>query len=339
MQDHVWARCLPGRRDRTSRAWLALSSLPLALALGAREAHADCAPPDPAIVWSYPAHGDTDVPTNVDLWVLPSGWGAPAVVTRDGVALTPLRMGYGYDAGELEPNTSHTFRVELDVSGEAASSFELTFTTGSGPAAADASAAPGDIVPSSGPERALSERCNAALSTQDCFDQGQDTYFQFTPSGDAKGWVLMTDSSFRPLIIWPGECGAPTLFDGSHRAPCATLYGIDAAGQLHAGQHVCAETGTSPDQSASGPGEPPSTVAAPRPDAEPATQPRGEPSAAGDPATPATSRGSATNPVQSSSEGGCSLANPRSPRAPNAALGLGLALAVLARIGRRAAQR
>jgi hypothetical protein len=313
--------------------------MPPALVMGAREARADCAAPEPAIVWSYPAQGDTGVPTNVDLWVLPSGWGGPPVVSRDGVALTPLRMGYGYDAGELDPNTTYTFQVEVDVLGEIAPTFELTFTTGSGPAAADPAAAPGDVVSSTSSERALSERCSAALWTQDCFDQGQDTYYQFTPSGEAKGWLLMSDSSFRPLNVWPGECGVPTLFGGSFRAPCATLYGIDAAGQVHAGQHVCAETGTPPGASAGGSEEPAATAAAPRPDTEPATRPSGEPSAAANDPSPATSRGSATNPVQTSSEGGCSLATPRLPRALDAAFALGLSLAALARRRRRAAAR
>jgi hypothetical protein len=315
----------PATSRRTSRAWLLLSSLPLALGLSAREALADCAGPEPAIVWSYPAQGDTGVPTNVDLWVLPAGWNGPPIVSRDGVALGALRMGYGYDAGELEPNTTYTFQVELETYGEVAPTFELTFTTGAGPAAADPAAAPGDVVSSSSLERQLSERCSAALWTQDCFDQGQDTYYQFTPSGSAKGWLLMTDSSYRPLVVWPGECGAPTLFRGGFDAPCATLYGIDGAGQLHAGQHVCAEASTPPpDRSTGSTDEPPA--------AGPARPSTAEPTAtSSDTTNRETSRGSATNPVQSSSSGGCSLPRARTERALDAALALGLSLAALAR--------
>jgi hypothetical protein len=315
---------------RTSRACLLMSSLPLALGLSAREALADCAAPEPAIVWSYPAHGDTGVPTNVDLWVLPAGWNGPAIVSHNGVALEPLRMGYGYDAGELEPNTTHTFQVELETYGELAPTFELTFTTGAGPAVADPAAAPGAIVPSSSSERPLSERCSAALSTQDCFDQGQDTYYQFAPSGTAKGWVLMTDSSYRPLNVWPGECGAPVLFSDSFDGPCATLYGIDAAGQLHPGQHVCAEAATPlPGANPSPPQEPPATG----PSSPPAVEAT---AAATDTPDPVTSRGSATNPVQGSRTAGCSLPAAPSERALHAALALGLSLALLGRRRRSA---
>ena len=311
-------------------AWLPVLSLPLALGLSAREALADCAAPEPAIVWSYPAQGDTGVPTNVDLWVLPAGWNGPAIVSRNGVVLEPLRMGYGYDAGELEPNTPYTFQVELETYGELAPTFELTFTTGAGPAAADAAAAPGDIVPSSSAERALSERCAAALWTQDCFDQGQDTYYQFAPSGNAKGWVLMTDSSYRPLNVWPGECGAPTLFGDAFDGPCATLYGIDAAGQLHTGQHVCAEAATPLRDRGT-----PNT--ADSPSAGPVNPPEGEATAAAtDTPDRETSRGSATNPVQSSRSGGCSLPRASSEPALAGALALGLSLVALARRRRSA---
>jgi hypothetical protein len=310
---------VPATGRRTSRAWLLVSSLALALGLSAREARGDCASPEPAIVWSYPAQGDTGVPTNVDLWVLPAGWDGPAIVSRNGVVLEPLRMGYGYDAGELDPNTAYTFQIELETFGELAPAFELTFTTGAGPAAPDPTAAPGDIVPSSSSERPLSERCSAALWTQDCFDQGQDTYYQFTPSGNAKGWVLMTDSSYRPLNVWPGECGAPILFTNAFDGPCATLYGIDAAGQLHAGQHVCAEAATP----------------LPRP-SQPTAAANDRPAANDTPAAE-TSRGYATNAVQSSSGGGCSLARARSERSLHGALAFALSLAALAR-GRRLAR-
>jgi hypothetical protein len=329
---------LPATNRPASRAWLPLFSLPLALGLSSRDALADCAGPEPAIVWSYPAQGDTGVPTNVDLWVLPAGWNGPPIVSRDGVALGALRMGYGYDAGELEPNTTYTFHVELETYGEIAPTIDLTFTTGAGPAAADPVAAPGDIVPSSSVERALSERCNAALATQDCFDQGQDTYYQFTPSGSAKGWVLMTDSSYRPLNVWPGECGAPTLFGSAFDGPCATLYGIDATGQLHAGQHVCAEASTPlPDRSTGNPEDSPPAPAMTPPAREPVNPPDGEPTAANDTPERETSRGSATHPVQSSSGGGCSLPRAHTERALDAALALALSLAALARRRRSAA--
>jgi hypothetical protein len=310
------------RKARVSLVLLALSSLPLVLCLSEREARADCASPEPAIVWSYPAQGDTDVPTNVDLWVLPSGWGGPPSVSRNGVVLAPLRMGYGYDAGELAPNTAYTFQVQLDNYGDPGAVFELTFTTGNGPAAPDPGAAPGDVVTSSSFERALADSCKAALGTQDCFDTGQDTYYQFTPAGSAKGWILVSDSAYRPIAIWPGECEAPTLFRSSFSAPCATLYGIDASGELHPGQHVCTEAATPvPDSNSRETDEPPPSA--------PVRPPDGEPSAAAN-ENPSPS----ANLAQSRTDGGCSISRPR-PTTALAAATLGLSLAALARIRRR----
>ena len=219
--------------------------LPLALvaasALRAEPARSDCVEPEPAIVWSHPAQGETNVPTNTDLWVLPSGWRGPARVWLGGSELPALELSGGYDLGELEPNTEHTLRVELR---DDSPSFELSFTTGGGPAAPDPGAAPGAVTASHAFELGLSSRCQAALNTQDCFDTGQNTYYAFTPTNRAVGWVVVSDSGFRPINLWPGECGAPLLFGSDRVGPCATVYGIDPSGSPHPGERVCAVTPT-----------------------------------------------------------------------------------------------
>jgi hypothetical protein len=264
--------------------------------------------------------------------VLPSGWARPQGISRNGVALEPLPIGYGYDAGELEPNTSYTFQVEIEDYGWSAPPLELTFTTGAGPANVDPGAAPGVVVTSSSTEGMLSELCDTALWTQGCFDTGQDTYYRFTPSGSAKGWLLMANGFSQPRAVWPGECGAPTLFGGRYEAPCATLYGIDATGELHAGEEVCAPAATPlPDPSRQDMGEPTTTAAV--------TPPEGEPTASNDTSASEASRGSATIPVQSSTNGGCSLAamSPISTGfdARVCGIALGVGLTALGRIRRR----
>jgi hypothetical protein len=219
----------------------------VALALGglsgAAPAWADCPSPAPAIVWSHPAHGATDVPTNADLWILLSDWYASPRVALGGSELRPLDLPFGYDLGELAPDTTYTLEVQdAEATGERPR-FELTFTTGSGPAEADADAAPGVVTASSFPENdvpALAPLCQAALNTQDCFDQGQDTYYEFSPSGEAAGWLIASQDSVRSFNVWPGECGAPRLLGLSLATPCVTLYGIDASGVVHRGEEVCA---------------------------------------------------------------------------------------------------
>jgi hypothetical protein len=126
------------------------------------------------------------------------------------------------------------------------SRFDLTFTTGSGPAQADATAAPGQVTAGRQDGVALSPECLAALSTQDCFDTGQNTQFTFTPTGSAKGWLMVSESGYSNVNLWPGECGAPRLFLHDFPAPCVTLHGIDASGATHAGERVCASEAGAP---------------------------------------------------------------------------------------------
>lgn len=320
----------PAASHRLSRACLLLSSLSLALGLGERDALAICAASEPTILWSYPAQGDTGVPTNVDLWVLPSVWLGPASVSRDGVELSALRMSNGFDAGELEPNTTYTFEIDFATYSDGGPPIELTFTTGAGPAPDDPAAAPGEVVASSSAESPLSGRCTSALWAQGCYDQFEDTYYRFAPSGSAKGWVLMTDNFD---ALWPGEC-APTVFSYAGAGACGTLYGIDAAGQLHAAQHVCSEAAAPvPDES------PSSTPAAPA--AAPQPAPEGEPVASANEAAAAEpTPGSALDPARSRAEAGCSLlpagsAGARSAGTLAGASALALSLAVLARRRRR----
>lgn len=195
-------------------------------------------------MWSHPAQGATGVPTNADLWILLSDWYASPRVTLGGTELPPLERPFGYDLGELRPGTTYTLEVQgVDEGAAERASFELTFTTGDGPAAADANAAPGVVTARSYPENdapALAAVCQAALETQDCFDQGQDTYYEFAPSGQAVGWLVASEDSWRSLNIWPGECGPPRLLGLSLTTPCVTLYGLDASGVVHAGEEVCA---------------------------------------------------------------------------------------------------
>jgi hypothetical protein len=120
-------------------------------------------------------------------------------------------------------------------------SFELEFTTGSGPASPNASVAPGAVTTSRSSSFEGSALCRAALSTQDCFDTGQNTYFKFTPSADTVGWLIQSDAGYRPINLWPGECGAPQLFAHDSSSPCVTLHAIDAVGATHASQRVCSD--------------------------------------------------------------------------------------------------
>jgi hypothetical protein len=49
-------------------------SMALAPALFSDAANASCKAPDPKLVWSSPADGATDVPTNAAIWLLLANW-------------------------------------------------------------------------------------------------------------------------------------------------------------------------------------------------------------------------------------------------------------------------
>jgi hypothetical protein len=219
---------------------MAALALVLSAPFAARVAQADCAQPDPALVWSYPAQGETGVPTNVDLWLLTSGWGSSPTAFLDGVELSRLTFANGYELGQLQPNTSYT--VSIGEPGATSGSFELGFTTGAGPAQPDPGVTPTGSSVLARSESTLSAMCKAVLATQDCFDTGQDTYYVFEPGTAAKAWLIQSSSTYRGVDLWPAECGAPQLFLHSSTRPCATLHGIDAAGATHTGEEMC--TGT-----------------------------------------------------------------------------------------------
>jgi hypothetical protein len=178
------------------------------------------------------------VPTNADLWVLLAGW-SPTRVTLNGVPLSQLPLQFGYELGDLLPDTSYTVEVEVDPSYAEPSRLDLTFRTGTGPALADPGAAPGQVSTLGQRNVALTSACNAVLWTQDCFDTGQSMHYLFTPTGSAEAWLMVSDSDVPIIDVWPAECGSPQYFMHDGAQPCVTLHGIDAIGATHAGERAC----------------------------------------------------------------------------------------------------
>jgi hypothetical protein len=135
--------------------------------------------------------------------LLLSSWYPPERVTIGGVPLEPLPIGggCGFELGELEPDSSYEVLIEPDTQSGEATPSTLSFTTGSTSLEPNPGAAPGPVDLSWHDSDDSSGLCLAALSTQDCFDTGQDTYFHFTPTtGSALGWLLVRDG-FDSLLV------------------------------------------------------------------------------------------------------------------------------------------
>src|SRR5829696_7651889 len=120
-----------------SRA-VAMVSLLATLLVCPASARAGCAPPVPEVVWSYPAEGQTDVPTNATIWILLPNWTQPASVSLDGMEVPANGFGFGYVPEQLlAPSSPHqvTFRA---TAAKVQPPVDLTirFTTGAGPAEA-----------------------------------------------------------------------------------------------------------------------------------------------------------------------------------------------------------
>lgn len=110
----------------------AIAGFGLALLGPAAAAHANCKPPEPSIVWSYPADGALDVPTNVRIFVLTSVWRhQPAQIRVNGQTVPRADLPFSY-APTLQPNTRYVVTVPTSPL-QPGPDLALAFTTTAGP--------------------------------------------------------------------------------------------------------------------------------------------------------------------------------------------------------------
>jgi hypothetical protein len=185
-------------------------------------ARASCVGPDTAVVWSYPADGDVDVPLNADLLLITSGldW-TDAVVSLDGTPLDQEKDIPGhYDMGTLKAHTKYgvALNVPLDSSDPTKTKrISWTFTTGDATEPAPASralhvqSATGRVI--QGGEQL---KCSDVLFVNSCFDTGEPELdaFDVETSADVELWVIEQVSPTGDLLAlstFPAECGKPQL--------------------------------------------------------------------------------------------------------------------------------
>ncbi|MFM2420981.1 MAG: hypothetical protein RL385_5704, partial [Pseudomonadota bacterium] len=133
------------KSDMLSTQSLLRASVPIAAFLLSHAAapasivSADCLAPAPAVLWTYPANGDVDVPTDSSLWLAAnvSSFGQVPTVELNGTAvsvqaeslsaLAPLR----FEPPTLAPDTSYVWTLRYPpTDGQSATTFEVQFKTG-----------------------------------------------------------------------------------------------------------------------------------------------------------------------------------------------------------------
>ena len=218
---------------RTMRAlgrWGLLSTLVVIPFLRGASARASCAESAPKIVWSYPADGDIDIPTNAHIFVLTSLGattpdqqilvnGQPAAEAADGTfGLAPA----------MQPNTAYVVTVPLAPSSGSTGALTFGFTTGVGATDGPIQLSPFtvDRVVTSKGAPSLSPMCQDVVAAMDCFDTGQDTTVTFeTQMRPAVFFVVPGDGASIPwTMTWPGTCGSPEIFTRG----CTGMYRIFA---------------------------------------------------------------------------------------------------------------
>lgn len=183
----------------------------VALLLGSitsSSSRADCGEPTPQLVWSFPADGDVDVPTNSDVFLLGDGI---AGVTLDGLVL-PVANGLGAllgDPGDLGADSDHELVVSFvfDVAADLQPApVVIAFRTGGALAAPPVTPTVERIVALT--PRDLDPLCRAVVNVGKCYDGPQDTDVVLE-TGDAFAFAVRG-----PLtgLFWPGECGDPQVF-------------------------------------------------------------------------------------------------------------------------------
>jgi len=181
-----------------------LLAMPLALAPVAARAMCLWVPP-PGELFTVPANGATDVPTDGRLWVL-VGAGSVGTVVLDGQELIGTKEGMAwtsYGLPSIAPGKTSSYTVAIchdEGCDEPAQYGPYTFTVGQNPAAApdppellEAKAGPtdgNDYTP------AGDGSCLDQLMEQDCYDVGPMALYTFT---------LKPNSTASHFAVWRGE--------------------------------------------------------------------------------------------------------------------------------------
>lgn len=192
------------------------------------------------LLWSYPAEGDRDVPTNAQLQMVfnvtlhGSDWdatlnGEPLARSPDGV----------FAFGSLAADTDYTFQLEGHQPRASITTkiVELHFRTGS--ATADAVLAPAVVGPSSAePRDQILSTCERVDARYYCRDTApNDVREIMLDETHAVAWVDDAGN------VWPRGC-YPRVDLIYAQGRCYNMHAVSADGQISDASEFCAGTGT-----------------------------------------------------------------------------------------------
>ncbi len=220
----------------------------LAVVLVANAVHADCGY-YPSLVWTYPADGDVDVPTDARFWMVST---AVNSVKLDGVELLPPEAlafdnpsGAGIPGIEmpgLQPNREYTIEISFASEFGPFGPRQVQFSTSSR----------GSLPPTKPVVQSIEyldfnddRDVNGFVYEMGCLDGGEsEQKIKVNLEGDAFAWKVK--GAFNYDQIWPQSLGLPAYFR-NHIIPdseprdtvCYTVTALNQAGDEVDSDGVC----------------------------------------------------------------------------------------------------
>jgi len=192
------------------------------------------------LLWSYPAEGDSDVPTNAQLQMVFNGkmYGPDWDATLNGEPIARSADG-AFAFGALAADTDYTFQLEGHQPRDSitAKIVELHFRTGS--AVGDAVQAPVVVGPSSAEQSGNTpSMCEGVDARYYCRDTAPNDVREITlDETNAVAWIDDAGN------LWPRGC-YPRVDLISAQERCYNMHAVAADGQISDATEFCPDTAT-----------------------------------------------------------------------------------------------
>lgn len=225
----------------------------------ASPASAKCLAPPAQVLWSIPADGAQDVPTNVNPWIAVPVYYKPDVHLDGKPLAAEPNLPYQWQlAKELPPHTHHELTVHFVHPPDLPVDVTIAFDTGAGP---DMTVPQAPQVTALATDASLTAACLKEIRAQYCFDTGEPSVRTLVSPTTPVAWQVTRKDGSYAVLTSAGHCGVATymgyLTPWQKLEPvntCWQVRAIDATGRLSPATEAC--EGAVP-----GPEDPTATVA------------------------------------------------------------------------------